>query len=293
MSDAGEPLRIVIDGTNVLYRSHHALSKSALTHAGRPVWAVHGLIVTAAKLLRENPASHLLVAFDSPGGCPARRVQQPAYKQTRTPPASELLYQLEWAPALLADVGIGVWRLESWEADDGLASAAATATGPVLVVTSDRDALQLVDDRVSVALPDGTRITDPYVQAKYGVPARLYPHLAALRGEPSDNLPGVAGVGEKGAANLLARFESIDGVFAATDAELRTVVGPKAIESIRRDEHQARTTFAVGCLHAGLPVDWDSARLSRLHPDSLRRGLAHAGLPKAGENLADVLEPKS
>lgn len=284
-------MRVVIDGTNVLYRSHHALSRSGLTHAGRPVWALHGLLTTMTRFVKEERPTHLLVAFDSIGGCPARRSLQPSYKATRTPPVADLAYQLDWAPSLLSQLSLGTWRLADWEADDGLASAAwSAAPDPVVVVTSDRDAYQLISDRVAVVTPDGTRVTDAWVQQKYGVPASGYAHMAALRGETSDNLPGISGIGEKTASALVARFGTVDAVLQATDGELRAVVGPKQLTALRQEGDLSRLTFAVGVLRSDLPCSWQEAVLSTVDTGLLAETAAQLGLPRAGEQLAQAIE---
>lgn len=283
---------LVVDGTNLLYRSHHALSRSDLRHAGRPVWAVHGLLTSLVRLIRHTQPAAIVVAFDSPGGCPHRRSLQPSYKATRKPPELDLGYQLEWAPRLLAQCGLYAWQADGWEADDGLASACERMTalgGRSTVVSSDRDVYQLASDLVDVHQPDGTPITDAVAREKYGVSLALYPHMAALRGEPSDNLPGVAGVGAKTASRLVATFGSLEGVLTAGDDALRGVVGPSVVNSLRRDAATARLTFEVAQLRRDLPVDLDASTLVSVQPRVLESLCAESGLPQAGAALAQAL----
>lgn len=283
---------LVVDGTNLLYRSHHALSRSDLRHAGRPVWAVHGLLTSLARLIRHTQPSGMVVAFDSPGGCPHRRALQPAYKATRKPPELDLGYQLEWAPRLLTQCGLYAWQAEGWEADDGLASACermAALRGRSTVVSSDRDVYQLATGLVDIRQPDGTPVTDAVAREKYGVSLALYPHMAALRGEPSDNLPGVAGVGAKTASRLVAAFGSLEGVLTASDDALRAIVGPSLVNSLRRDAATARLTFEVAQLCRDLPVDLDASTLVSVRPGTLEGLCAESGLPQAGVALAQAL----
>lgn len=283
----GSVTLLAVDATNLLYSSHYALARSGLTHAGRPVWAVHGMLMSLARLTRIHSASSLIVAFDTIGGCPARRALMPAYKQTRNPPAMDLAYQLEWCPELLERAGLPVWRTPGWEADDALASAACQFDGRVVCVSSDRDIIQLIDDRVVQSLPDGTLVDPSAVLAKYGVTPAQYPHLAALRGEPSDNLPGVPGVGAKSAAALIARFSALDGVLAASDKELRSVVGPKAVQALREHGLTALTCLQVGTLRNDLPAA--AMELREVVPSLLNRELSQGGLFKSAEALTAAL----
>lgn len=282
---------LVIDGTNLLYRSHHALSRSDLRHAGRPVWAVHGLLTSLSRLVRQVHPSAVMVAFDSPGGCPHRRALQPSYKATRKPPELDLGYQLEWAPRLLAQCGLRAWQAEGWEADDGLASACEhmeRAGGRSTVVSSDRDVYQLAGPLVDIRQPDGAPVTDAVAREKYGVSLALYPHMAALRGEPSDNLPGVAGVGAKTAARLVSTFGSLEAVLSADDDSLRSVVGPSVLNALRRDAPTARLTFEVAQLCRDLPVDLDASDLAGVQPVNVEYVCSESGVRQAGLALAEA-----
>lgn len=282
---------LVVDATNILYRSYHALARSGLTHAGRPVWAVHGLLTSLARWIELTSADSLVLAFDSPGGCPPRRALLPTYKQTRSAPPPDLAYQLEWARAVASGVDLYAWAQENWEADDGVASAVA-ASAPeqvVAVVSSDRDVYRLLSDRVYLLHPDGTTLTASDFTDRFGITPQQYPAVAALRGEPSDNLPGVTGVGAKTAATLVARFGSLSAVFAASDEDLRSVVGPKTLQALRRDEAQAALSARVANLNDSLAVDLERAYLAHVDTASVARYLASVGLPRAGESLSRAL----
>lgn len=291
------PCVLVIDGTNLLYRSHHALSRSGLTHLGRPIWAVHGLLTSMARLAQMDRFDHLVVAFDSPGGCPERRKLQPSYKATRSSPEQALAYQLEWAPSLLTELGLYSWSLPGWEADDGVASAAHTFTHPgsgsesgsAVVVSSDRDVYQLATSSVRIARPDGTPVNDLVVQDKYGVTLAQYPYVAALRGEPSDNLPGIPGVGAKTAAKLVSAFGSLEGVLTAPTDQLRNAAGPRVAGLVREHAATARLTFEVARLRRDLPVDRPLASLERLDKDHVETLCSRVGLPASGKALASTL----
>jgi 5'-3' exonuclease len=283
---------LVLDGTNLLYRSFHALAGSGLSHAGRPVWAVHGLLLQIAKAVEFSSPTHLVVAFDTPGGCPTRREIDPGYKATRKSPAEELTSQLTWAPMVLRQLGMLVSEVPGWEADDIIASyvTAAEHRGiDSLIVTSDRDAYQLLSAKVSLRTPDEKFIDLASLRQGHGVDPAGYALLAALRGEPSDNLPGITGVGPKTALKIVENFASLDELESADDARLGALVGPKTLAAIRRDLHLARRTFEVARLRRDLPTDLDAARLSSLDPTRVAPLLEELGLPAAGRRLATVL----
>ena len=283
---------LVLDGTNLLYRSYHALAATALTHAGRPVWATHGLALQIAKLIEYAAPSHLVVAFDTVYGCPARRALDPGYKATRNAPVQELAVQLSWAPSILRQLGMCVLDDNEWEADDILASAVTQARHlgmPSTIVTSDRDAYQLLAPDVEIRTPDNRTVTTEVLAAEHGVTPAGYAVLAALRGEPSDNLPGITGVGAKTAAKLVAAFGSLEALELATDTQLRAILGPKTLLAFRRDLSLSQRSFEVGRLRTDLAVDLSQARLSSLDPDRIQRLLASSGLTTAGERVSQSL----
>jgi len=290
------PTLLAVDGTNLLYRSYHALAGTGLSFAGRPIWAVHGLLAQVAKLLEFASPSHLVVAFDTEHGCRHRRELYPEYKASRTAPVQDLAVQLSWAPMVLRQAGLCVLEDREWEADDLLASAVTAAGADGLssvVVTSDRDAYQLLSPQVSVRTPENKTVTEESLLDTYGVTPAGYAVLAALRGEPSDNLPGVPGVGAKTAARLVAAFSTLDALETASDEELRRVLGPKGVISLRRDLPLARLSHRVAQLRRDLPVDLLPARLDRLDPDALARSLRLCGLTGAASRLPAALRSLS
>ena len=285
----GTPVVLVLDGTNLLHRSHHAMMASGLTDRnGQPVWALHGLGTTIARLAEQSNPHRIVTAFDTSGGCPARRVLAPEYKGTRKAPDPALVRQLDEAPALLGRAGLGATVADGWEADDLMASAvtAARARGWLsVVVSSDRDAYQLIADDCVVAKPDGSTWDAERLHAEIGVSPRGYQHLAALRGETSDNLTGVPGWGAKTAVKLLTTFADPCDVLDQPDAlaMLRPVVGPAA--AARLIEHAAlyRRNLEVGTLNGGLPVD--AALAQEIDPSKARDAFAAAGLVAAAGKL--------
>lgn len=285
---------LALDGTNLLYRSFHALSGTGLTHAGRPVWAVHGLLLQIAKMIEATRPSHLLVAFDTRHGCAWRRELDPGYKATRTAPVPDLAQQLSWAPSALRQAGLLVCDDPDHEADDILASAVTMAEArgvSSVVVTSDRDAYQLLSPLVTVRTPENKVVTVESLLVSHGVSPQGYALLAALRGEPSDNLPGVQGVGDKLAARLVQTFGSLDALETASDEDLRKVLGPKGILALRRDLHLARRSAGVATLRRDLPLPLETSTVAALDPSLVERALAECGLQTAGRRLAAALRP--
>lgn len=221
---------LAVDAANLYFRAFHGIpTTAATTPQGTPVNAVRGFLDMLATLIRNRRPDRLVCALDADWRPEWRVALVPSYKAHRLAPGgegaeevpAELVPQVPMILDLLAAVGIPAVGVAGYEADDVLGTLAATYT-PVEVVSGDRDLFQLVDDARGVRLLYCGRgvsklevYDDAAVQARYGVPAAAYADLAVLRGDPSDGLPGVPGVGEKTAARLLARYGDLDSVLAA------------------------------------------------------------------------------
>ena len=206
-------LLLAVDGDSFAHRAYHALPRSIRLNA------VVGFTNMLVRLWQETQPESVLVAWDTLSQPTYRHEAFPAYQSGRVFDEA-LLEQLEFLPELVSAFGFLVAKAAGYEADDFLAAAARAWPGEVLVATSDRDAFQLVSERVRVLQPArGTaelvRIGPDEVRARYGVEPGQVPDLIALRGDPSDRLPGARGVGPKTAAALLARYGSLEGVLAA------------------------------------------------------------------------------
>ncbi|MEU8244533.1 5'-3' exonuclease [Actinoplanes missouriensis] len=222
---------LAVDAPSLYFRAFHGIpEKAAQTPAGEPVNAIRGFLDMLAQLIRTRRPDRLVCALDADWR-PAWRVELvPSYKQHRVAhgdveevPAS-LERQVPVLLEVLAAVGIPAFGVKGYEADDVLGTLAAGQPAPVEVVSGDRDLFQLVDDaRGTRLLYCGRGVAkledadEALVQAKYGVPARWYADFAAMRGDPSDGLPGVAGVGEKTAARLIERYGGVEQILAALD----------------------------------------------------------------------------
>lgn len=220
---------LLVDAPSLYFRAYHGIPESAAkTDAGEPVNAVRGFLDMLATLIRTRRPDRVVCALDYDWR-PAWRVKLiPSYKEHRLAPSGgeevpdTLVPQVPVILEILSAVGIAWVGADGYEADDVLGTLAKLGPPPVEVVSGDRDLFQLVDDGTTL-LYCGRGVAkleacdDAAVRAKYGVPASSYADFAALRGDPSDGLPGVAGVGEKTAARLIERYGSLDGVVAAVD----------------------------------------------------------------------------
>jgi 5'-3' exonuclease len=293
MAPATSPQLLVVDGNSLLHRAYHAAALGWLEDsAGRPIWALHGLVTSiarAAALLRPDA---VVVGFDCPDES-ARRTDYPAYKGHRPPKAADLAAQLALAPQLLRATGLCTVVPTAYEADDVLASAASAARDRgwrAVLMTSDRDAFALLDGSTSVlrvrngGLDNAVLMTAASLLDGYGVRPEQYRDYAALRGDPSDNLPGVRGFGSATAARLLAAFGTVDAAWAALDGgdgdRVRAVVGdiaaahldsPTMRERVVRNRHIMR-------MRTDLPLpSLDSARVP-LGPVTMRKALREHGI---------------
>ena len=227
---------MLLDSASMYFRAFHGVPDSVRAPDGTPVNAVRGFLDMTATLLRGHPATRLVACWDEDWRPAFRVALVPTYKLHRlaqgTDPAANveetpdlLEPQVEVIAAVLAALGIARVGSPGFEADDVIGTLATQDAGPVDVVSGDRDLVQLVDDSRGVRVLYIGRgvaklevLDEAAVQAKYAIPGRGYADLAALRGDASDGLPGVPGIGAKTAADLVRRWGSVEAVLAALDA---------------------------------------------------------------------------
>ncbi|HEY3199891.1 MAG TPA: 5'-3' exonuclease H3TH domain-containing protein, partial [Actinomycetes bacterium] len=216
---------LLLDGHSLAYRAFFALPvENFSTTTGQPTNAVYGFTAMLINALRDEQPTHIAVAFDvSRKTFRAERYAE--YKAKRTDTPVDFRGQVELIGEVLDALRIRKLALEGYEADDLIAtlSTEAEAAGyEVLIVTGDRDAFQLVSDSVTVlyarrGVSDLARMTPVAVEEKYGLTPHQYPDFAALRGDPSDNLPGIPGVGEKTATKWIIDFGSLNALIDRVD----------------------------------------------------------------------------
>jgi DNA polymerase I len=205
---------LAIDGDSLAHRAYHGLPKHLKDGAGRPAGALIGFANFLQRLWDAERPNAVLVGWDTLETPTYRHTALPAYQSGREFEDS-ILEQLGRLPALVESFGFLVGKAPGYEADDFLAAAAAHWEGPVVVATSDRDAFQLVSDRVSILQPvkgvsELARIGPAEVRERYGVEPAQVPDFIALRGDASDRIPGAPGVGPKKAADILRQHGSLE-----------------------------------------------------------------------------------
>ncbi|MGO4203380.1 DNA polymerase I [Rhodococcus sp. TAF43] len=279
-SGSERPTLLLLDGHSLAYRAFFALpAENFKTQSGQTTNAVYGFTSMLINLLRDEQPTHVAAAFDVSRQT-FRAEAFPEYKANRSKTPDEFKGQVEVTKDVLGAMGIPVMAIEGYEADDIIATLTTQATAlgyRVLVVTGDRDALQLVTDDVTVLYPrkgvsDLTRFTPEAVEDKYGLTPQQYPDYAALRGDPSDNLPGIPGVGEKTAAKWIREYGSFENLVNQVDqvkgkvgeslrANLPSVVLNRQLTEMVRDVALPYTPDQLSL------APWDRERIHALFDD--------------------------
>jgi DNA polymerase I len=212
---------LVIDGDSFAHRSYHALPKTIRRDRGKPAGAILGFANMLLRLYRSEAPRAVLVGWDTLEAATYRHDDYPAYQSGREFD-DELVEQLDLIPKFVAACGFANAKRAGYEADDFLAAGAAVGErcgGAVLVASGDRDTFQLASERTTILYPqrggEMARIGPAEVRDRYGVEPRQVPDFIALRGDPSDKLPGAPGVGATGAASLLRQYGSLAAILKA------------------------------------------------------------------------------
>ncbi len=245
----------LLDAPSLWYRSFYGVPDSITAPDGTPVNLVRGTIDLIGRIVKDTRPGRLVAALDLDWRPAFRVAAVPSYKAHRVATAggeeepASLTVQVPILLEVLDALGVCVVGAEGHEADDVLGTLSTREPGPVDVVTGDRDLFQLVDDDRGVRVLYTVEKLKPYdesaVTAKYGIPGRSYAEFAVLRGDPSDGLPGVKGVGEKTAAALVNSFGTVDGIIAALDRARDTGVEDGFPAGARNKLEAARDYLAV------------------------------------------------
>ena len=277
---AEKPTLMLLDGNSLAYRAFYALpAENFKTQGGLTTNAVYGFTAMLINLLRDEQPSHIAAAFDVSRQT-FRVDKYPEYKAGRSATPDEFRGQIDITKEVLVALGITVLAEAGFEADDLIATLATQAEDEgyrVLVVTGDRDSLQLVSDDVTVLYPrkgvsELTRFTPEAVVEKYGLTPTQYPDFAALRGDPSDNLPGIPGVGEKTASKWIIEYGSLQALVDNVDAvkgkvgdalraNLSSVVLNRELTDLVKDVPLAQTPDTLRM------QPWDRDHIHRLFDD--------------------------
>jgi len=254
-----KPLLVLFDGNAVVHRAFHALPPLTVSKTGEVVSAVYGFALMLLKTINELKPTYYAIAFDKKA--PTFRHQLfDQYKAQRPPTPDELVNQLGRVRQLVEAFHIPIFELDGYEADDvlGTLSHQASQQGiDTIIVTGDADTMQLVSPRVKVLYPkprgtfsDTMLYDEAAVIQKYGVKPEHIADLKALKGDPSDNIPGVPGIGDKTAVKLIQQFGTIDQIYAHIDE----VTPPKLRDKLRENEAIARQSKELATIVTETPV---------------------------------------
>src|SRR5687768_638233 len=261
------PRLLLLDGHSLAYRAFFALPvENFSTTTGQPTNAVYGFTAMLINVLRDEQPTHMAVSFDV-SRSNFRHAAYSDYKAGRSETPHDFRGQVSLVREVLAALRVPIGCAEGFEADDVIATLATQAEADgmdVLIVTGDRDAFQLVSDRVTVlynarGVSDMRRMTPEAVQEKYGLSPAQYPEFAALRGDPSDNLPGIPGLGEKTATKLIQQYGDVASLVDHVD-EVKGKVGDNLRAGVSSVLRNRKLTELV----RDVPLD--------AHPQDLRLG---------------------
>ncbi len=273
------PTLYLIDGHALAYRTYFALSSTGgqrwHTSSGEPTAGIYGFATVLMRLLENEKPDYIAVAFDT--GKTFRDEIFPEYKATRAKMPDDLRPQIERIRQLVDAFNIPRLEMEGFEADDVLGTVAkqeAAGGLGVKIITGDRDLLQLVGNGVIVNLPEGKLsdakdyITDEDVIEKFGVPPQLVVDYKALVGDKSDNIPGVAGVGEKTAQELFKVYKSLDDIYAHLE-----IIPPRVRTKLEAGREAAYMSRDLATIHTDLPikVDLAHAKADNFDPDNVEK----------------------
>ncbi|HCG54591.1 MAG TPA: 5'-3' exonuclease [Brevibacterium sp.] len=296
---------VLIDTPALYYRAFYSVPDSIVNDEGQPVNAVRGVLDAIAQMIRRFDSPRVVATMDADWRPAFRTAIMPEYKAARVKDAEagteippELAVQLPIMTRVLRAAGIPIAEVDGTEADDVIATMAAQSRTPVVIVSPDRDLLALIDNAtdVSVLRPrkggEWEAITQDNLPEAYGVPdGTRYRELAAMRGDPSDGLPGAPGIGEKTAATLLSNFGSLESIFKAAKAGVKTGgLSPKRSATLIEEEETLHKTIEVmRCLTDvahGLDLDSVPGEIDRTAVEAAAHG---QNIRRSVDNLISAL----
>ena len=286
---------MLIDGNSLAYRAFHALPTDLVTASGQVTNAVFGFTSMFINLVRDHKPDAIAVAFDRPEPT-FRHLRDPGYKANRDAAPDILRQQLGLVRQVVDTLGVTAIELAGVEADDIIATLATMAKNrgdDVMIVTGDRDSYQLVEDpHIKViynkrGVSDYAYYDEAGIQERTGVHPTKYVQYAALRGDPSDNLPGVPGVGEKTAAKLINTYGGLDGIFSHVEEQT-----PKLRQNLTEFEAQARSNVEMMELmrDVELPIGLDDIGYPKPDTDEVRSLFDFLEFNTLHKRLSEALE---
>ncbi|MCC7163601.1 MAG: DNA polymerase I [Anaerolineae bacterium] len=281
---------LLIDAHALIHRSYHAIERELTSPTGEPTKAVYGFASTLLKVIKDQQPEYVVATFDM--GKSFRATQFPEYKANRPPTPDDLRPQFARSREFCAVLGIPVFAQEGFEADDLIGTLSQQARDDkllTLILTGDRDTLQLVDDQTNVLMFIGhtgeiKRYDVKAVQERFGFGPEQLIDFKALRGDTSDNIPGIAGVGDKTATKLLQDYSNIEGVYQHL-GEIKGAIGEKLAAA---HEQVARNKDLVTIdRHAPVKLDLDAARFGAYDRESLIQLLRELGFQSLVSRIPD------
>ncbi len=289
---------LLLDGNSLVYRAFFALPTDMATASGQVTNAVFGFTSMLINLLKDHQPDGIGIAFDRPEPT-FRHELVPEYKANRSEAPDILRQQMGLVRQVVETLRIPMVDAAGYEADDVIATLATQAKekgDEVIVVTGDRDEYQLVEDPYVKVLYNRRGVSDYVLYDEAGIKERTgvtptqYPEYAALRGDPSDNLPGVPGVGEKTAAKLINTYGDLDGIFANVDKNT-----PKLRESLKTHEPQVRQNAQATPLVRDVPLEvtLDDLRMGQWDADEVRNLFTFLEFRTLWDRLAEAVDVPS
>ena len=268
--EAFMPARLfLIDSFNFIFRAFYARARTSAppmrTATGIPTEAVYIFHNMVRKLINDHQPEYIAAVFESSGGASFREQEYAAYKATRNETPNELLEQIPWVRRTLAAMGLPVIEAAGFEADDVIGTLAKMAKMDVVIVSSDKDMLQLVDERVRVLNPmkDDILYNVESVRAYMGVDPHQVRDLLALKGDSVDNIPGAPGIGDKGAKDLILRFGSVEAALdRAAEVEKKTYR-----ESLQNHREQILMSKRLATIACDIPLEMTVEQLVSASPN--------------------------
>lgn len=256
----------MIDGNAILHRAFHAMPPLT-TKTGEPINAVYGLVSMFLRVIQDLKPTHIAVAFDEKEPT-FRHKEFKAYQSQRPPTHEDLSSQFEKARDFFKAAGVPVYSKPGFEADDVIGTIADKAEGDVVVVTGDRDILQLINDKIKLYMPvtglTNAKLYDAAAATeRMGVPPELIPDYKALVGDPSDNYPGVAGIGPKTAEKLLEEYGSVDNIYTHLQD-----IDPKIRQKLESKKDDAKLFHRLATIVRDVPVNYDFGEMEKWKVDS-------------------------
>ncbi len=285
----------IIDGKSVFYRGYYAMPNLA-TKEGTPTGGVFGFATMALEVLRRLKPDYVAVAWDKPKTNIRKRLAlYPEYKAGRKPAPADFYEQVPMLHELLKAFGWPLYELDDYEADDimgALATQASKKNIETLLITSDLDMLQLINDKVHVyALKTGLSNIELYspksFEAKYGLSVDQFLDFKAIKGDSSDNIPGVPGIGEKGAIDLLKQFKTLDGVYDNLDL-VKESIKNKLING-KKEAYLSRELAKIW-VDAPLKLDLKEVDGSKIQPKKILDLLQKFEFRSLARNLPEVFQ---